>query len=182
MPDASAPNGAAPLPLALRRLHWASAALLVAMFALAWTFEALGPSDLGAALVDWHRSFGLLLLAVVIARLVWRLTHKVEPIPPGIPAWERWLAAAVQGALYLLLVAMPLLGWAASAATGDVVRAFGLPLPEILPMDEDLGDRLFQIHGTLAWVLLALVALHVAGAVRHHFVHRDGLLARMRIG
>jgi len=178
----ASPVKAVPLPLSLRRLHWATAALLVLMFALAWTFSAIGPSDLGARLVAWHRSFGLLLFLVVLARLVWRLTRRVDPLPPAIPRWERWLAAGVQTSLYALLIAMPLLGWSASALMGDVVRVFGITLPDILAMNEDLGDQLFQLHGLLSWVLLALAVLHIAGAVRHQLVHRDGLLARMRIG
>ncbi|GGE08956.1 cytochrome b [Aureimonas endophytica] len=171
-----------PLPAAIRRFHWLTVLLLAAMFALAWSFDWLGASDLGAALVDWHRSIGIALFALVLLRLLWRATHRIDPVPGGAPRWERALAALVQGGLYLGLLVMPVLGWTASALSGDTIRLFGFALPDVLPMDEDLSDRLFALHGTLAWLLLGLVALHVAGALRHHFVKRDGLLNRMRIG
>ncbi len=171
-----------PLPLALRRLHWATALLLVVMFALAWTLNALSPSPAGATLVYLHRSFGLVILAVVVLRLLWRATHRIEPLPGVSPRWERWLAAAVQAALYLALLAMPLVGWFASALSGDTVRVFGLALPDMVAMNEDASDRLFALHGALGWVILGLVALHVLGALRHHVVKRDELLNRMRIG
>lgn len=170
-----------PLPRTIRGFHWATVALLVVLFGLAWTFDWVGPSDLSVTLVDLHRSFGILLFLVVLARLTWRATHRIDPAPHGSPRWERWLASGVQGGLYLCLLAMPILGWVASAMSGDTIRAFGLALPDVLVMNEDRSDWLFELHGTLAWVLLGLVALHVAGALRHYFVKRDGLTNRMRI-
>lgn len=70
-----------PLAMTIRTLHWLTAGLLVLMFGLAWTFDALGPSDTGASLVALHQSFGLLILVVVAARIVWRVTHPIEPLP-----------------------------------------------------------------------------------------------------
>lgn len=170
-----------PLPGAIRAFHWATVGLLVVLFGLAWSFDWIGPSDLSVTLVDLHRSFGILLFVLVLARIAWRATHRLDPMPHGLSRWERWLATGVQGGLYLCLLAMPLLGWAASAMSGDTIRAFGLALPDLLTMNEDRSDRLFALHGTLAWVLLGLVAFHVAGALRHHLVKREGLIGRMRI-
>ena len=170
-----------PLPRTLRGLHWATVALLVVMFGLAWTFDWLRPSDLRVSLIDFHRSCGILLFLVVVARLAWRATHRLDPVPQGSPRWEHWLASGVQGALYACLLAMPVLGWVASAMSGDTIKAFGLTLPDVISMNEDRSDWLFELHGTLAWVLLALTGLHVAGALRHHFVKRDGLINRMRL-
>ena len=171
-----------PLPVAVRTFHWLTVLLLVALFALAWTFERLGPDERGAALVNAHRSVGIVLFLLVSSRLVWRATHPLPPLPVPTPRWERILAGSVQGLLYAALLAMPLLGWAASATAGDEVRLFGFALPDVLAMDEALSDRLFALHGAVAWVVLTLVALHVAGALRHHFIRRDGVLTRMRIG
>ncbi|WP_193227595.1 cytochrome b [Aureimonas psammosilenae] len=169
-----------PLPAALRWFHWGTVCLLALLFGLAWTFDWLGPSPSGATLVEVHRSFGILLFAVVCARLIWRATHRIDPLPRQSPLWERLLASGVQASLYLALLAMPAIGWLGSALSGDVVRFFGLPLPDLVGMDEDMSDRLFDLHETLGWTILALVALHVLGALRHQFVKRDGLLTRMR--
>ncbi len=170
-----------PLPLATRLLHWLTAGLLVVMFGLAWTFDALGPSDTGASLVALHQSFGLLILLVVAARIVWRLTHPIEPLPGDTPRWEMRLATLVQAALYALLVAMPVVGWYASALSGDTIRFFGLALPDLVAMNEDRSDQLFELHGAIGWAILALTALHIAGALNHQFIRRDGLLNRIRI-
>ncbi|WP_082653305.1 cytochrome b [Aureimonas sp. AU22] len=170
-----------PLAMTIRTLHWLTAGLLVLMFGLAWTFDALGPSDTGASLVALHQSFGLLILVVVAARIVWRVTHPIEPLPGDTQRWEMRLATLVQATLYALLVAMPLVGWYASALSGDTIRFFGVALPDLVTMNEDRSDQLFEIHATIGWAILALTALHVAGALNHQFIRRDGLLNRMRI-
>ncbi len=176
------PSGGPParLPAATRAFHWASAALLAAMFGLAWSFNALGPGATGASLVTLHRSVGVALFALVALRLAWRATHPLPPLPAHVTPWERRLAGGVQAALYAGLLAMPAIGWAASDMAGDTVRVFGLfALPSVWPMDEGWSDRLFAVHGWVATALLALVALHVAGALRHRLVKRDGVLERM---
>ena len=179
MPKRSA-HPSARLPGPTRAFHWASAALLLVMFALAWAFGALGPGATGAALVNLHRSVGVVLLAVVALRLAWRLAHPLPPLPASVAPWERRLAGGVQALLYAGLLAMPLIGWAASDMAGDTVRVFGLAaLPSVWPMDEDRSDLLFAVHGWVATALLALAALHVAGALRHRLVKRDGVLERM---
>ena len=181
-PGAVPPRGDPPARFSAtaRAFHWASAALVAAMFTLAWTFGALGPGALGASLVNLHRSVGVTLFALVAARLAWRLAHPLPPLPPDTAPWERRLARSVQVLLYAALLAMPAIGWAASDMAGDTVRVFGLlALPSVLPMDEDRSDLLFAVHGWVATALLALVALHVAGALRHRFLKRDGVLERM---
>ncbi|KAB0678801.1 cytochrome b [Aureimonas leprariae] len=174
-------DGVARLPLGTRIFHWTTVALLALMFGLILAAEQAGPGDLGATLVDLHRSVGLTLFLVVLARLAWRLAH---PLPPlRRPAWERLLAGGVQAALYVCVLAMPALGWAASETAGDTIRLYGIvSLPSVLPMDEDLSDRLFQLHGSVAIALLCLIGLHAAGALRHRFVLRDGVFERMWLG
>lgn len=167
------------LPRATRWFHWATVVLLVAMFALIWTSGLMTPGPLSATLVNAHRSIGLVLFALVLARLAWRLSHPLPPMPDPVPAWDRRLAAVVQGALYASLMAMPPLGWLASAMAGDTVRLFGLALPDMVAMNETGSDRLFAVHGWVATALLALAGLHVAGAMRHHLIERDRVLERM---
>ena len=162
-----------------RWLHWTSALLVLLMFTIAWTFIELRPGPLAGRLVDLHRSLGLLVLALTALRLAWRLFHPLPPLPPGTAAWERWLARLVQAGLYVLLLAMPLIGWIASSAMGDTVAFFGLTVPDLVEFDEDLGERLFELHETVGYLILVLVAFHVAGSLRHYLIKRDDVLSRM---
>ena len=94
-----------------------------------------------------------------------------------------WLSRSVQIALYFCLLAMPIVGWFGSSAGGDTVSFLGvLPLPVLTEPDPDLADQAFQIHATLGYVVLALLSLHIAGALRHHLLARDGVLRRMAMG
>lgn len=150
------------------------------MFLFAWGVNLSGPGPLGIRLVELHRSFGVVLFVTIVARLAWRVTHPLPPLPIPLAGPERWVAATVQGLLYAGLLTMPLLGWAASDSAGDTVRVFGLfTLPSLLPLDETRADLLFAVHGWVAIGILGLVALHVAGALRHRFVEDDRVLERM---
>ena len=101
----------------------------------------------------------------------------------GCATWERWLAGAVQAVLYLALLAMPVLGWLGSNAEGDTVSFLGMvPLPDLVDANQELGDRLFVLHGWLGYGILALLALHIAGALRHRFIKKDRVLQRMITG
>ncbi len=169
------------LGITTRALHWTTAALVAGGFSAAWLFNALGPGPTAAKLVEVHRSTGLCILLVTLARLVWRATHPLPPVPSA--PWERWLAGAVQALLYLALLTMPILGWLGSNAQGDTVSFLGIiPLPDIVEANQDLGDRLFVLHGWLGYGILALLALHVAGALRHRYINNDGVLERMTAG
>jgi cytochrome b561 len=109
-----------------------------------------------------------------------RLSHPFAPSKIHAPVWEHRLAATVQFLLYASLLAMPLLGWAASDTAGDTVHVFGIvTLPSLLTMDEDRSNLLFNIHGWVATGLLTCAALHVLGALRHRFVLRDKVLEPM---
>ncbi|WP_131114685.1 cytochrome b [Lichenihabitans psoromatis] len=164
-----------------RALHWATAALVAGGFGAAWLFNALGPSPTAAKLVEIHRSIGLCILLVTLTRVVWRMTHPLPPVPSA--PWERWLAGTVQAMLYLALMAMPVLGWLGSNAQGDNVTFLGvLPLPDLVEANQDIGDRLFVLHGWLGYGILALLSLHIAGALRHRFIKKDRVLQRMTTG
>jgi cytochrome b561 len=163
-----------------RLFHWGTVILLMAMFTLIWIAGWFGPGTTGTQLVALHRSVGVVLFILVLVRLIWRVSHPFAPLKAPGPIWEHRLAATVQFLLYASLLAMPLLGWAASDTAGDTVRVFGFAtLPSFLSMDEDRSNLLFNIHGWVATGLLACAALHVIGALRHRFVLRDRLLERM---
>jgi cytochrome b561 len=167
---------------ARRALHWASALIVFGLFPLGWYMTGLEFSDFKMALYDWHKWFGMTVLAFVLARLVLRRLRPVAPDPSLTPL-ERRVSGAAHAALYVLLVAIPLAGWAGSSALGFPVVWFGvLPLPDWVPENQDLGFALLSIHTAMTWALLALVVLHLAGVAYHVFVKRDGVLARMARG
>jgi cytochrome b561 len=160
-------------------LHWLSAALIVAAVAVGAWMTGLPNGILKLKLYNQHKWIGATVLALSLLRLAWRATHRPPPAPPLRRVQAR-AAAAVQAALLLLLVLVPLLGWAYSSAAGYPLVWLGvLPLPDWVPQDRELAARLKPWHGRAAWLLVALAALHVAAALKHHFIDRDGLLWRM---
>ena len=161
-------------------LHWLLALLIVANLALGIYMSDLSFSMTRLKLYNWHKWAGAVILALSAARLVWRLTHRPPPAPP-MPGWQRQASQATHLLLYALFFAVPLAGWAYSSAAGFPLVVFGLlPLPDWVPVDRGLADLLKPLHKWLALSLAALVLLHVAAAMKHHFVDRDGLLGRMR--
>jgi cytochrome b561 len=161
-------------------LHWLLALLIVGAFGVGVYMHELPVSLQRLKLYNWHKWAGITILALSALRLLWRLAHR-PPADPPMPAWQRRAAHLTHGALYLLFFAVPLVGWAYSSAAGFPIVWFGvLPLPDFVPADEQLAEALKPWHGRLAWLLAALVVLHVAAALKHHFIDRDGLLDRMR--
>jgi cytochrome b561 len=161
-------------------LHWLLACMLAVSFGIGAYMSDLPFSPLRLKLFNWHKWAGITILALSLLRLLWRLTHR-PPTDPPMAAWQRVAAHAVHGVLYALFFAVPLMGWAYSSATGFPVVVFGvLPLPDFVAPDRALAEILKERHGQLAWALAAFVVLHVAAALKHHFIDRDGLLQRMR--
>ena len=149
-----------------RAIHGLTALLLLGSYLLAWTWTVPGRGPLQNAMVDWHRTSGLVILLLTLLRLMWR-AGSVRKQPLQLPAWNRWLAHSVQFLSYVLLVFIPVLGWAYTNAGGYGVSLFSIPLPSLVPRDKYLSGITVTVHEYLAFALLALVALHVAGALRH---------------
>lgn len=164
--------------LTAKGLHWGMAVLLAVLFGMAWYMTELpkGPDR-----VWWfglHKSLGVLAFVFAVGRLAWNRIHPVAA-PEGKPL-ERLAAGVVHWALYGLMLALPLAGWAMSSAKDRPVEFFGLfELPRLLGPDKALGKGLEEMHEVMAMVLLIVVALHVAAAIKHQIVDRDGTLARM---
>lgn len=127
-----------------------------------------------------HKSIGITILCLMVMRAGW-IYHTGKPdLPPAVPRWERYFSRMVQYSLYVLLIAMPLCGWILSIAENRVPSWFGLfamPLP-IAP-NENLASIMDQAHKTIAWILIVLITLHIAGALKHHFFNKDEVLVRM---
>ena len=173
-------------PLAML-LHWVLAAAILTAFSVGLYVEDLPFSPNKLKLINWHKWAGVTILALSLLRLVWRLTHRPPALPARIeqamPSWQRVAHHGTHHLMYLLFFAVPLLGWAYSSAKGYPIVWLGvLPLPDFVSPDPALADALKPLHGLAAWGLIGLVALHVAAALKHQFIDRDGLLDRMRPG
>ncbi|MBK6469992.1 MAG: cytochrome b [Betaproteobacteria bacterium] len=163
-------------------LHWLLALVIVGSFAVGTYMVDLPFSATRLKLYNWHKWAGVLILALSAARLLWRLTHR-PPAHLPMPTWQRRAAHGAHLALYALFFAVPLMGWTYSSAAGFPIMLFGvLPLPDFVPVDRELAEALKPWHGGLAQGLAAVVLLHVAGALKHQLIDRDGLLRRMQPG
>ncbi len=160
-------------------LHWLMALLLVTAFSVGLYMADLPFSPQRLKLYNWHKWAGVTILSLAVLRLLWRLSHR-PPADIPMPAWQARAAHLTHSLLYGLFFAVPLVGWAYSSAAGFPIVWFGvLPLPDFVPVDKALAESLKPWHGYLAWTLAVLVVLHLAGALKHHFIDRDGLLRRM---
>ena len=136
------------------------------------------PDEQKIRVYSWHEWVGITVFALTAIRLVWRLTHRAPPI--DVPAWEKVVAGAVYVAMYLILIAQPIVGWLMSTAFGFPVVYLGLlPLPAPVPEDRALAEQLQGVHQALAYGLAGLFMLHVAGVLYHHLIRRDAVLSRM---
>ena len=160
-------------------LHWLIVALLIVQVTLAlWADELHGMQKL--AMLARHKSVGLTIMALAALRLAWRWANPTPPLPDTLKPYERRLARFTHALLYLLLFALPLSGWTMSSARGFPVSWFGFfQLPDLVPKNRALYEALVDTHATLACVLVAVVVLHVAAALKHHFVLKDDVLRRM---
>lgn len=163
-------------------LHWLMALLIAANFCLGLYMADLAMSMTRLRLYNYHKWAGTTILLLAALRLLWRLTHR-PPADLPAPRWQHAVASITHGSLYALFFAVPLVGWAYSSAAGFPIVLFGvLPLPDFVPQNRALAEAIKPWHGDLAWVLFALVALHVAAVGKHLVIDRDGLLRRMLPG
>jgi cytochrome b561 len=168
-----------------KMLHWLIALLAFSQLAMGKFFEV--EADESGSLFGWHTALGLLVLALMVARLVWRLTHTVPPLPRNTPGWQQVAAKATHIAFYVLLIALPITGWLMTSVEGDAVSFFGwftvpaLPVPggEASEASEDLIE---EAHELLGNVLLVLAGIHVLAGLKHHYMDRDEVLRRMMPG
>jgi cytochrome b561 len=160
--------------------HWTLVVLIIVQYVLA---NSAGDLPLGAAklaVLARHKSFGITILTLVLLRLIWRWLGTVPAEPPGLPRWQRISARISHIALYALLIATPIAGWLMSSARNFPVSWFGLvTLPDFIAPNRAAYDFLHEAHEFMALTLLGLALLHIAAALKHHFVDRDNVLRRM---
>ncbi len=163
-------------------LHWLMALAITASFIVGSYMADLPFSPARLKLYNYHKWAGITILAFAAIRLLWRLSHK-PPADLPMPAWQKASAHMAHWTLYALFFAVPLVGWAYSSAAGFPVVLFGvLPLPDFVSADKALAELIKPWHENLAWAMVAVVAVHVAGSLKHRFIDRDGLLSRMWFG
>ena len=163
-----------------RLLHWLTALLVLGMLGVGLWMVGLPIGLTKLYVYAWHKWIGLTILVLTVLRLLWR-TYRPSPTLPGtVAAWERRLAPWAHGALLVLLLAMPVSGWLMSSAGGVSVRWFGLiDLPDLVPREALTFEMLRTLHHWLAWMLIAVLALHVAAVAYHDLFRRDGVFRRM---
>lgn len=161
-------------------LHWIMALLIFTAFPLGVYMHDLPLSPDKLRLFSYHKWIGVTLFLLAVLRILWRATHRPPPLPDAMPSWEKLAAQAVHYLLYALIIAIPLSGWLMSSAKGVQTVWFGvLPLPDLVAKNKELGDLLQGVHVGLNFLLLGLILAHVGAALKHHFIERDEILARM---
>jgi cytochrome b561 len=167
-----------------KALHWTIVALLIVQFVLSWTMPEIKRDTKPDTLINLHLSFGVLILFVAVIRLGWRATHAEPPPQDGLPPWQLQSARVVHWLLYALLFVLPILGWINASWRGFPVSPFGLfELPKLVATRAPGLRWTGDVHTLLAYyAMLTLIALHVAAALYHYFVRRDGVLQRMLPG
>lgn len=170
-----------------RILHWTIAVLVLGLLAAGLTIGFYGFDGLKAtfgeaatnALYRYHKTFGVIVLALMVLRFALRLAKPVPPYPPDMPGAIKTAAVGNHYALYGLILAQPVLGWLATGAGGYPVEFFGWKLPGLIAKNKDLSEFLFEMHEIVAWIIIALLVLHISGALYHKLVRKDGVASRM---
>ncbi|WP_109482678.1 cytochrome b [Paraburkholderia sp. C35] len=162
-----------------RLLHWTMAVLILAMLFVGVAMVAT-VSHAHATLIALHRPRGVALLVLALIRVAVRLKHGSPALPDDMPALQRVAAKASHLVLYGLFIAMPLIGWAMLSAGGYPVTLFGAwTLPALVPQNVDLFAALRALHTWLAFALFATVLAHIAAALFHGLIRRDGVFSSM---
>ena len=166
-----------------RLLHWIAAAAILLLLGHGWWMTHLAARADRIAHYNGHAALGYDLLALLVLRLLWRWANPVPTLPDGLQPWERMAARAGHIALYLLMFAASLTGWALAGTFRTPMNKdiFGVSVPEIVS-DRAYHDLFEQSHFILSYLLAALVLVHVVGALRHHFLKHNDVLRRMWFG
>lgn len=165
--------------------HWMIAILISFNFAAAFVAEDLPKSE-AIQVMGNHKAIGITILILSIGRLLWRYAKPVPPLSAGLKAWEVVLAKITHNLFYFLMIAIPASGWIMHSAfsAGKPISFFGLFFYPGLPMvqDKPTGELFKEFHEVMAFAMLALLALHIIGALKHKFVDHGGSIWRMLPG
>jgi cytochrome b561 len=163
-----------------RSFHWLIAVLVLGQLVIGKVADEMALSPQKLDLFVWHKSIGVSILLLALFRLLWRVGNAPPEPPPGIPRWETLFARTGHTLLYVLLFAVPISGWWISDSSRIPFKAFWIvPVPDWLPTDRATQELAEDVHGMLIIALLAVLAIHIAAALRHHFVLHNDTLRRM---
>lgn len=166
--------------LPAKLLHWVIAACVIFIIPAGIVMVNLESGPLQNQLFDLHRSFGALVLALMAVRVGYRLTFGAPPASGVLTPAQYVISRIVHTGLYVLLIAQPIIGWVGTSAYPATISVFGLfDLPALVGKDRELSETLLSIHGYLGFLIAAMVILHIAAALYHGIVRRDGVLSRM---
>ena len=161
-------------------LHWLIAVSVLVMIPIGIVMGRVGQGPLQNTLYDLHKSFGILILALMVARLVNRIVVGAPAPPPGLARWQRAVSSATHGLLYVLLILQAIGGWVANSAYGAPTPFFGLfDLPALVAKNEAFSERAFGGHRVIGIAIAALAAMHIAAALQHYLITRDRVMQRM---
>lgn len=165
-------------------LHWIMAVLIIGQIIGGKVMLAMNPAPFKWELFQLHKSFGFVILALSLMRLLWRLTHKAPPLPDGMKPFEKIGAKLSHWGFYILMVGTPVAGWVLISAsvpqiTTKIFKVVTVPDIPGITRSEALNERMSDIHEYMAYAIIGLLVLHVAAALKHHFKDKDDVLTRM---
>ena len=169
-------------PISIRIIHWLTSILLVATVSIVLIRDQMETKAVRVELLNLHRAIGLGILLLLIIRLFFRAKH-VKNLPKhGLSLLNELAAKVAHLSIYIALIALPILGLLQTNATGKEATFFGLfTLPKLINPNEDLAESLQDYHAYAAWILIALICLHILAALWHHFILKDNVLESMKI-
>jgi cytochrome b561 len=167
-------------PATSKWLHWLVAASVLIMIPIGIAMVRVGQGPLQNTLYNLHKSFGVLILGLMIARLINRIIVGAPAPAQGLARWQRAVSSATHGLLYVLLILQAIGGWLANSAYGAPTPFFGLfELPSLRGKDQAFAEQIFGMHRIFGFVIAGLAAMHIAAALQHYFLVKDRVLQRM---
>jgi cytochrome b561 len=162
--------------------HWLIVTLLVVQYPIGWLMPDIHRGQQPGAGMTFHVSFGIVILALIVLRLAWRVTHPVAP-ENSLPPWQRLSSGVAHWLLYALVLATTVTGWLFASFRGWSMSFFYLtPLPMLASDNAAAGRAIDGLHQAAEWALLVLIGIHVAAALAHHFIYRNRVMQRMLPG
>jgi len=169
-------------------LHWLIAAIILGMIGLGLFMVELpkqselppGEESVRAFYFLLHKSFGISVAALILLRVIWRLSHKAPALPDTITKWQQKAAGVVQGLLYIVMVAMPISGYLQSMYSKYPTKFWGFPLPRLVEADSVMRETFNEVHELLAFFFIAVIIIHIAAAIKHR-IDGSGITERMSL-